>query len=300
MLKLLEPWTSFYVHIDKNVKIEPFKAYLPSDPRIKFLHGAEREEGTWGDIGIVRGTINAMKKIRSDARKGYVVLISGQDYPLKDNNSIHSFFDKRPKTCFIDIFPMPHDQWHEGGMDRIEQYKLNKSTNRGHFFQLPSLYTREFYSVKTGGKMNYLMKSGRYKEMRVVLKRRKFPNYIKAYGGGQWWALPVEFVDYVLKFIKAHPDYVEYHRHTLLPDEIFFHSIIAKGVEEFSGYKIQKSLMYTNWIRPTGPFPATFEKNDIQELLEVSSLKLFARKFDSNVDEEIFDLIDQKLILSNR
>ncbi|QED37762.1 beta-1,6-N-acetylglucosaminyltransferase [Antarcticibacterium arcticum] len=290
--RLNEEWVSFYIHIDVNFNIDDYKSELDQVNNVTFLEGEEREKGTWGDIGIVRATINAMKLIKNNNRNGYTVLLSGQDYPLQGNLNILNFLKNNPEFGYINLFSLPHQGWHMEGLNRINRYKINKSERRGHFLQLTSIFEEDFYSLKTFGHLNFLRKAGKFKKAKLIFKKRRFPKYLKPYGGGQWWALPFGMLEYILAFLDQYPNYLNYHVYTLLPDEIFFHSIL--GSSKFSD-KIQPAITFVNWEREQGPLPVTFTKSDFSELINQSNKKLFARKFDIDLDQEILDLIDENL-----
>lgn len=292
--RLDAPWAHFIIHIDRNTAQEPFKLTLSTRSNITFLEQEKRENGTWGDIGIVRATINALK-IAYDKKEGdsYFILLSGQDYPLQSCPKILNFFIQNKGKDFITSFPLPYSALEQGGLNRIEKYKINKSLNRGHFLLLPSMFEKDFYSRETMGKLNFMRKSGRIKEIFNILKKRRFPKYLKPYSGSQWWALQDTTVDYVLHFLKNKPDYIEYHEYSLLPDEMFFQSIIRCAPNDFL---VEFSKTYVNWERPSGPLPVTFEKADFEELKLASKDHLFARKFDIEKDTGILELIDDELL----
>lgn len=292
---LNEKWVSFYIHLDINVDIKPFQKALKDIPNTYFLNKIERKNGTWGDIGIVEATINALKKILADNSEGYCILLSGQDYPLRSNENIQHFLSKNRNHNFITAFPLPNLHLDQGGMPRITRYKINKSGKRGHFLFLPSIFEAEFYNKETLGKLNFLRKSGKWQDIFQVVKKRKFPKDLKPYAGGQWWALNILTIKKILKFIENHPEYLEYHRYSLLPDEMFFQSIIIY-LENSNLSEISNSLTYVNWERPLGPLPVTFNKVDFEELREASKDHLFARKFDIKMDEEILNLLDIHVI----
>ena len=292
--KLGEPWVNFYIHINKKIEIGLFKSLLRGIQNVCFLEDEKRENTVWGDISIVKGTLNALEEIIADKRTGYCVLLSGQDYPLKSNKHISSFFLKNDNCHFINIFPMP-GKWKNEGDNRILKYKVNKSINRGHFLLLPSIYDFDFYKIETAGKIKYLLKEGKWKEISKIFKRRNFPNYVKPFGGSQWWAFPIRTINKILEFIKEHPEYLKYHKYTLIPDEIFFHSIIMY-LNEKEPIKIAPSLTYANWKRKSGPLPVTFRIEDFEELETASRKNLFARKFDIDIDESILNRIDDNLL----
>ncbi|MEN9488081.1 MAG: hypothetical protein RL494_346, partial [Bacteroidota bacterium] len=54
--KLNDDSSSFYIHIDINSDAKSFEAILSELPNVNFIKN--RESGTWGDLGIVKATVN--------------------------------------------------------------------------------------------------------------------------------------------------------------------------------------------------------------------------------------------------
>ncbi|PKH67680.1 hypothetical protein CXF59_07175 [Flavobacterium sp. ALD4] len=285
--KLTSPDVFFYVHIDKNVLIDTFFEELIDLPNVSFV--TERKEGIWGDLGIVVATLNALKQILRDKRSGYCVLLSGQDYPIKSNDDINLYFKTNIGKDFIDIFPLPTKYW---SIDRVTRYKFNLSGKKEDFVQIGSILESDFFAKKTFKKIYRLIKAGRFDFILKILKKREFPTYIKPYGGSQWWALTTQTTEKVIDFVVKNPDYVDYHVYSLLPDEMFFQSIIMYLVEKKNDIKIMPFLSYANWEKKNCALPVTFTSADFEELSSQPSSKLFARKFDISIDEEILDKID--------
>ena len=50
-------------------------------------------------------------------------------------------------------------------------------------------------------------------------------------------------------------------------------------------------LRYVDWTKPVKPLPAILKKEDFSAI--ISSNQLFGRKFDSTIDSEILDMIDE-------
>lgn len=291
--RLTARYVKFYIHIDKQVDINKFKRKIPESDEIFYLRNIDRENGTWGDLGIVKATINAMKLILNQKRNGVCILLSGQDYPLVSTAKISDFLNEHQKINFISTVSLPFKGWHKGGKDRIEKYKFNKSFKRGHFIQMPSIWEKEFYQKDTPGRINFLRKKGKFKEILKLFKKRRFPKDIKPYGGSQWFILPISTIESILLYLQQNPKYLSYHQFTLLPDEILIQSIVRKLEEEG---KIRPSLTYVNWTRPHGDLPVTFKTEDFEELKSKSKNFLFARKFDTSQDHNILDLIDEHLL----
>ncbi|HLF51222.1 beta-1,6-N-acetylglucosaminyltransferase [Flavobacterium sp.] len=290
-------YSNFYIHIDKGVNIIPFRDVLSNKPNIFFIDEQQREYGTWGDIGIVKATIAILSQIVKDNRTGYCILMSGQDYPLKNNPFISDFFETNYGANFIVTYPLPNRGWGaQGGLDRLNQYKVNLSNSRMDFVQLPSIFDAFFYKKQTIGKLKKLLKRKHFSGLSKILLKRKLLKNIKPYGGSQWWAFPIETIKDILAFINSTPEYLKYHSDTLLPDEIFFHSILMYLKEKNENIIIKPSITHANWERKNTSLPVTYKKEDIEELKIVSNNKLFARKFDMAIDEEILSIIDENLL----
>lgn len=288
----------FYIHIDKGVPITPFLDALSDNANVFFIANQQREYGTWGDIGIVKATIAILSQIVKDNRNGYCILMSGQDYPLKNNESINTYFETNYGENYISTFPLPFSSgWGtDGGLNRLNQYKINLTTKRFDFIQLPSVFERKFYKKSSIPKLLQLLKKKRFTALLKLFVKRKFPKTMKPYGGEHWWAFPIETVKELLNFINSNPKYLKYHKNTLSPDEIFFHSVLMHLKEKKNALVIKPGITYVNWTRKNTTLPVIFKEEDIEELREASLNKLFARKFDIESNEKILDLIEQTLL----
>jgi hypothetical protein len=285
---------NFYIHIDKNVDIKPFIDALIDVKNMRFLSEEKRDYGTWGDICIVKATINALDQIIADGRNGFCILLSGQCYPIKSNDFIRSFLINSQKINFISTNAMPDPALaaYGGGMNRILQYKIDRTSHRNDYVLLPSIFEKAFYKKNIVTSILSLLMSGKYRFLFKILKKRKFPLYLKPYTGGQWWALPTETIKYILAFLKDHKDYYNYHKDSLLPDEMFFQIIIMYLFNQ-NNQLIKPNLTYTNWERENVDLPLTFTASDFEEIKMQPAEKLFARKFDIETDENILNLIDE-------
>lgn len=284
--------TFFTIHIDKNVNIEPFYQQFKGLRNVHLLED-NRKSGTWGDIEIVKGLIEAIKYILKSKRSGYTILLSGQDYPLHNNQVLKEYLSSNYATHYMDFYQSPGN-WEGYIKDRISRYKINKSNKKGHFLLLPSIYEREFYQLETIGKLNFLRKSKKLKEAKTIFRKRDYPENFKPYGGSVYWAMPTTTLRKLFTILEDNPDFLTFHKYSLCADEIIFQSLLKK-LEESEPIKIQPSLTYVNWDRKPGPLPVTFRSEDYEELIRASKFKFFARKFDIDLDKEILDKLDQKV-----
>jgi hypothetical protein len=274
--------------------ITPFKNVLSNKPNIVLI--TKREIGTWGDIGIVKGTINCMREINT-TNKGYTILLSAQDYPIKSLNSINNYLSKENGHDFIEISPIKEvfpEEWSK----RINQYKYNLSNQRGKYIFFPLLYSKHFFSKET---LKSIVKIIIYRKrpkfiltiLSNLLRKRKYAINIVPYAGGQWWALTNKTVFKILNFIDENSSYLDYHRYTYLPDEIFFQCILMHLKKVDTEIKTKDAITYVNWFRKNCSLPVTFSHEDIEELSSQPEHKLFARKFDFEYDVEIIQKLDK-------
>jgi hypothetical protein len=287
---------NFYIHIDKDVDLRPFELETGHLRNAVFLRDEERTSAVWADFSMVRATLNCMRAIVADGRTGYCILISGQDYPISDSHHRASFLERHNGVNFIEGTSINKSLRPDEGVRRIDRYKINLSKSRNDILLFPSIYDREFYAVPN---LNSFLTLAKRKSLGSCLgifpttfRKRKFPDYVRPYIGSQWWALPMETIKMIINFIQKHPDYVSYHAYTFAPDEIFFHSIIFS---EVSHKFISDEITYVNWPEHTAG-PLVFNEKNFSDILDQREHKLFARKFDCEIDYKIMDLIDRELL----
>lgn len=265
---LSTPDTVFFIHIDKKVDIEIFKKTLRKSIS-KNITFVKREQSNWGGCGCVKATLNCIKEAINQEGIGYLYFLSGQDYPIKSNRYLSEFTRKNKDKIYIDFSKLPKKDWRFGGMDRIQYYHLDRFKDKRM-----ALIAHEAILL-----------------FRSILPKRKFPGYLKPYGGDFYFSLPIYAAKFVMKFLNQHPDYLRFHKYTWIPEEIFFHTILLNGKDKkIKDNIINDNLRYIDWSRP--PYPSILVIDDFDKI--ISSKKLFARKFDYTVDRKILSAIDKK------
>ncbi|HLP18721.1 MAG TPA: beta-1,6-N-acetylglucosaminyltransferase [Chitinophagales bacterium] len=285
---------SFYVHIDKKTDIGPFKDALSEFENVVLLEDKARVDVVWGDMSIVQATLNILQQIPLSG-KGYCVLLSGQDYPIKSTAYISGYLQENYGADFISINPLPFASWPNSGMDRITKYKVNFSNKQFDYYLLPSVFEKEFYSAATWKVVRKILLTSKGGVLSKLLKRRKVPGNSKVYGGHAWWAFTNETVGAILGYLKSNPTLLSYFEDSLLPDEMIFQTVFMALPVVSNSAVIKAELTYVNWDKPNVTLPVTFTHEDFDEL-NAHPDKLFARKFSYAVDTKIFDLIDQRIL----
>jgi hypothetical protein len=249
--------TVVLVHVDKKTSDRDYAALVSSLTDLGSVGFLSRHVCHWGGFGHVRATLKGIEELgRTQASFDHVLLLTGQDYPLKPNHAIERFFEANHGSTFMAYSPLPSPWWSpRGGLDRIEYRHLRLY---GHHLRLPG--------------------------------KRKFPAGLEPFGGGAYWCLSGECVELVRSFVDARPDVVRFFRHVDIPDEIFFQTVLMNS--ELADRVVNDNLRYIDWS--TDKRPTLLGAGDLDALRH--SPKLFARKFDATLDSAVLDLIDRELL----
>lgn len=261
----------FYIHIDVKSSIEN---KLISSDNIFILNKSDRIDVKWGGSSMIHATLRLIKEVLDSGRYyDYIWLISGQDYPIKDNKTISKFLKKNKDANFLHI---------------IEDKKtIGRFLKRVEIYYPKWMVQNNFWSKTTKRTYSVLLRNDRIYKM---FKRKNILNY-EFYFGSQWWVLTYEAIDYVYELLEGNSAVLDFFENALVPDEMFFQTILMNS--RFRN-TIKNNLTYIKWEGQA--HPKTFTLEDINEL--ESKNFLLARKFDYDIDRDIFDKLDS-LILSN-
>lgn len=284
MIERLDDGASkFFIHLDAKTPIEPFAACLEG-AHIRFIE--PRERCVWGDFSIVRATIHLMEAASKE--QGVFILMSGQDYPIQSQGYINAFLESNKGFDFIEIEPLEEKWKPKMVKDKLEHYHILHSEERGHSnCYAPFAHCSVFQKVRT---LMHLLK-GRLsqKNFRLLcsLPKRVAP-FERQYAGSQFWAFSERTFYAVLNYIREHKAALEeYYKYTSSPDEIYFHSVLMDLVAKDSTIKLKEQITYVNYFRKNN----VFITEDSEKLTSAKG-KLFARKFDTDIDIEILNKLD--------
>ena len=285
MIERLDDGASkFFIHLDAKTPIEPFAACLEGG-HIRFIE--PRERCVWGDFSIVRATIHLMEAASKE--QGVFILMSGQDYPIQSQGYINAFLESNKGFDFIEIEPLEEKWKPKMVKDKLEHYHILHSEERGHSnCYAPFAHCSVFQKLRT---LTHLLK-GRLsqKNFRLLcsLPKRVAP-FERQYAGSQFWAFSERTFYTMLNYIREHKAVLEgYYKYTSSPDEIYFHSVLMDLVAKDSTIKLKDPITYVNYFRKNN----VFVTEDFDKLTSAKG-KLFARKFDTDIDIEILNKLDR-------
>jgi len=256
--RLDDEGTTFMVHVDRHAEPSVFERVLDGCGGMPNVHLLARHRCRWGDFGHVRATLKGIAVLlERDVPFDHAILLTGQDYPITTNERIRGFLARHRGRSFMAHFPLPTTEWTDGGLPRIERWHVRV---RGRHLAVPA--------------------------------RRRMPGGLRAFGGSSYWCLTREAVEYVHGFTTGTPRFVDFFRHVDVPDELFFQTILMNS--PLAGTVVGDDLRYIDWKDPDAGSPSVLGVDDLPAL--AASGKLFARKFDLEIDAEVLDQIDRELL----
>jgi hypothetical protein len=267
---LADPDAALYLHVDRRVEFGPFRGAI-AQAGVRDVVALPRYPSRWGGVEVVDATLAGLRRAFADGCE-YFVLLSGQDFPLWPTARVRAFFAEAPERSYLSSFPLPDARWRYDGRLRTEIYTF---TLRG---RRETCIPRGFPTGLSwkGTLLNTILRAAA-----AFLPARRFPSCARPFGGSQWWNLSREAVAFVLRFVEEHPEYRAYHAYTLLPDEVFFQSILM-GTGFASAYPVVNDALRFMVFPPGASHPRTLDPGDLPAMLERDLP--YARKIDGEAD----------------
>jgi Core-2/I-Branching enzyme len=260
--RLDTPKARFYLHVNRRTDDAVYDEMVERLGDVERVTWLPRVACYWGGFSLLEATLEGVRAVaEGETLPGHVLLLSGQDYPLRSAARIEAFLEERKGTSFLPHWSLPAAAWatEGGGLNRIRWTYLERVRVKTRLLRLPI--------------------------------PRRFPAGFRPYGGMAFWALSGESVAYVDRFVRENPGFMRFFRFVKMPDELFFQTVLMNSPLRD---KVENSnLHYLDWSAGTAN-PAILRKDDLPKLL--ASEKLFARKFDAAVDAEILDLLDREAL----
>lgn len=257
-----DQWASFVISVDRATNSEVYRVMTDGLANRRNVHFLPRKKSPYRSFGHVDSTLRAIAHLHgAGIRYDYVSLMTGQDLPIKPNGVIREFLRRRWGLAFLEWFPLPAEQWRAGGLDRLNRYFIHTR--------------RRTYSIS--------------RRWLPALIPAGLPFDLAPFGGSGYWTLHRDHVEHVRRFVDENPRFVSFFRHTNIPDETFFHTILMNS--DLSDRIVNDNLRYIDWSRR--PAPAILCEADLEALKRAP--ELWARKFDETVDARIIDRVLDEL-----
>jgi hypothetical protein len=260
--RLDAPWVTFLVHIDKKTDDGLFRQVAEAFNGRGNIYLLKRFKCYWGGFGVVEASLEGLRQIfLHRLQPDYIILLTGQDYPLRSNEYIRSYFERFCGTSFIDC-------------DILPNFKEFPITGGTHLYEDWHYVARKYFHV------------------RPVWGKRMLPLGMRPYKGSAYWNLTYECARYILTFVERNPQVVRFFKHVLTPDELFFQTVLMNANQTHP--IISDHLRYHDWVRSSDlNHPKTLNVEDYEQVLASSAL--FARKFDETEDRTILEMLHTRI-----
>jgi hypothetical protein len=274
--RLKADWNDIFIHIDRKVDQRPFQDMVHPTDGVFFLPPESRIDVRWGGFSLVEATLSLISAALGQGTL-YVrfCLLSGADYPIKDQEVIREEFSSNREYIRVDRYIGPGSA-----------HSHRRNVEFFHFID---------QVVQSGFPPGGTVRRNSYED-------------IGLYHGSTWWALSYDCIGYIIDYLDTHPDYIDFHRYSFCPDEIFFHSIVksspfadlithdfekADDIENFMQSN-EHGCHYIDWNSPSISKPKVLSVDDSCGLKK--SRMLFARKFDLQESAVLLRLLDDSIM----
>jgi hypothetical protein len=242
----------------------------------------EPSPADWGEISLFTTVLRCMRWCLEHTDFEWLILLSGQDYPIRPvaeierslaSTRFHAFIEARP--CRRPSFGAPVDEF----------------SGRYHF-RWRRTKSKALASLATAMKGSVVrtrpLPSGTWIGVRGL--RSPFGPRLICHRGSDWFSLSRTAVHTVGEFVRRRPEVLGYYRRTLHPTESLVQTILANDVDTLVSGDHRR---YTVWDEPNPTGPRVLGLDDLDAML--GSGCDFARKFDQSVDRDVLDEIDHRV-----
>jgi hypothetical protein len=246
----------------------------------------------WGTFSWVDVVLRGIRRSLAHLEFDWLVLLSGQDYPIRPVPEIERFLATTDYDGFLKGFPLGSRP--ETAGEDLQRYmyryyqvpaparlraRPGKGEGRGATVARRLREAQPILSFKRGP-------SGAYIGIRRL--RVPFDDRFRWHRGSTWFTLSRRSLAVLDEFARSNPRLMRYFRRMWIPEESFVPTVLMNQPD------LRFCLDHLRHIRfGAGRHPAILRTQDVEEVL--SSGKHFGRKFDSIVDGQILDLIDARV-----
>jgi Core-2/I-Branching enzyme len=208
---------TFFIHMDRKSDFQQFSG-IHGDS----IHWSEQSIPVyWGEFSLVRAAFLLLQQaVKQPECYDYFVLMSGSDYPLRTGSYIRAYLESNSGFEFMNMIRMP-----------APGFPLSKINT----VRYPSDQPICRFATRALAKAGLAQRDA----------RRYLPG-LEPYCGSQWWTISRRAAQYVLEFVRDHPEVERFFAKTFTSDEMFFQTIL--GNSPFRD-KIHRNFVFTDWPR---------------------------------------------------
>ncbi len=261
-------------------------AKSPKNIEIKLVSA----KGGRADFSLLQGYLDAVDwLLNGDRTFDWLINLTGQDYPIQPIVQIENFLAQTSYDAFLEyseVFSVRSNWGIRQGKSRY-CYKYLQS-----IADLPDRYKDLLKPLKI---INYLQPWFRvnfsYGLTFGIKSTTPFNDDFVCYGGSYFCTLSRKCLEYLDEFTKTHPNLVNYYKGVSVSSESFLQTILVNS-KLFDICNDGKR--YYDFTGTRHGRPCTLTAKDYPAIAQSDCH--FARKFDLNLDSQILDLLDERIL----
>lgn len=258
-------------------------------------------KGGRGDFSMLQGYLDALDWLFShNTDFDWVINLSGQDYPTQPLPQIEKFLAATKYDGFLEYFDAFSDSKHNswGSREARNRYLYNYWRS-GVYIPPGSLQSKILnrLGLVIENAQSFIRTSWIYDCLMLgsIATSTPFNKNFLCYGGSYYHALSRKCVQFLYEYSRGNPDFVNYYRKTICPNESFIQTVLVNsGLFNLCN----DCKRYLDFSSPEDSSrPRTLTSKDYSALIKDDIH--FARKFDSAQDKLILDMLDARILQDN-
>lgn len=259
-----------YIHFDRKVTLTNTQKKALDKLHVNYF---SKYDVKWGSYSIVRATVDMMKMALDNSKIEYFHLISGQDWPLKEPQTIYSRFENNNKIYM--------NYWRAVDMRKTGEPEIWWAK---YYFNYDQINRRT-----TLGKIYHrLLLLGQ-----TILRVNKLKKYNikpeKIYAGQEWIDIPRDALSYAIEYYEKHLELQKIFSTSFCSDEMWLQTILCNSPEYRS--RIDKNIhRFIELIEKHGSRPAILDEDDFLKIQQGDYW--WGRKIERPISNRLIELLD--------
>ena len=232
----------------------------------------------WGEPSQLLMVLRCLRWLLARVEFDWVVLLSGQDYPIRPVGEIERGLAAADFDAFVETRPVDPQSRDEFARRYYWRWRrvppgaggIAKVAARGGLVHFRAMPTGSWVGMRT--------------------RRTPFGPDLVCHRGSDWFTLSRRAVEAVDRFVADRPDVLAHYRRTLIPTESFVQTVLANDPSLRLSGDYRRFMI---WDPPPAGAPRVLRMTDLDAIL--ASGADFARKFDETVDAAVLDEIDRRV-----
>lgn len=279
-LKILDPGCLIFVSHDQR-----------GDPGIKeVMEGVAPvtlERGSRGGFHPVDRWLRGVAQVREAGGADFVVLLSGQDYPVRSLDDMHREL-AAAGDGFVEDFPALEE---EGNHWPVREGRTRYLFRWRELWPISDRIRNLLYPLHAVNRLQpWLRVNVAFGSLRMGVRGHGVPTDLECRGGSMFTSVSWRVAQYVSHIAATRPDVMEWARESLVIDESFVQTVLT-GSNEFVFERNSRRF----YIFDDSKFGHPRLLEDVDIAGAVASGAFFARKFDMSTSPEVLDMVDEHL-----